>query len=111
MSLTLLLSAKIGELHALVSGGKNTVVLDSGAGGGSFTGDRSYYTGVVETCNARVAGLDPDGKMMAVGVGRGVVSIGGVLIPLRKLYYVPGMQCTLISLSCLAEDGWTSTIA
>ena len=111
MSKELLLSAKIGQLHALVSGAKHTIVLDSGAGGGSFTSDRSHFTGTITACNAKVSGLDPDGKMVAIGVGEGKVSIRGVFVPLRKLYYVPGMRCTLVSLSCLAEDGWTSTIA
>ena len=98
-------------LQALVAGGGKTyLVFDSGAGQ-SFTGTRSHLRGVVRACHEQVAGLDPAGKMVAKAVGAGGVKAEGTLFDLDVLYWVPGMNCTLVSLSALVEAGWRITIA
>ena len=37
--------------------------------------------------------------------------IGDFFLELDKMCYVPGLNGTLLSLSCLAEQGWSTTIA
>ena len=71
-----------------------------------MTSDKSLFRGVVMPTDVPVRGVDGDGgRMRATGVGRGVMFIDGVSIGLRHLYYVPGLDTTLVSISQLVECG------
>ena len=65
-----------------------------------MTGDRRLITGPFVACRRPVRGIVAG--LVAEGYGRGVVN--GVVV--EKLWYVPGMQDTLISVSGLVDQGY-----
>jgi transposase InsO family protein len=79
-------------------------VIDSGASA-HFTGDLSLFVGVISPSSLRIDGIS--GGLVATGVGRGRVLIAGVQFHLSRLYYVPGLATSLISMSELVESGCT----
>ena len=83
-------------------------VVDSGASR-HLTGDLSLFDGFVRTANLRVGGIS--GHLTATGVGPGSIGIGGIRVPLPRLYYVPGLTTTLVSVSELVEGGGAVTFA
>ena len=92
-------------------GGVRTAAFDSGAGGSSFTSDKRVMRGFIEQIKERVSGIDPQGEMVATGMGGAGIMVSGVLLEIDKMCYVLGLKGTLVSLSCLAEQGWVITIA
>ena len=80
-------------------------IADSGADA-HLTGDSTLFVGFVCACHVPVNGIAGlAGGLIATGVGRGRIFIGGVCVDLSRLYYVPGAVKTLISISELVEDG------
>ena len=80
-------------------------IADSGADA-HLTGDSTLFIGFVCACHVPVNGIAGlAGGLIATGVGRGRIFIGGVCVDLSRLYYVPGAVKTLISISELVEDG------
>ena len=77
-------------------------ILDSGASA-HITGDRSLFRGFVRTCCVPVVGVG--GSTFAVGLGSGILRVGGLDVPLTRMFFVPGMQTTLVSVSELVEGG------
>ena len=67
--------------------------------------------GFIEQIHERVSGIDPDGTMFATGMGEAGIMLNGFLLEIDKMCFVEGLKGTLISLSCLAEQGWSITIA
>jgi hypothetical protein len=78
-------------------------LLDSGASH-HITGDKSLFRGFVRSACVPVGGIG--GTLHATGVGRGVLTVHGHDIPLRRLYYVPGLPTSLISVSELVEANY-----
>ena len=74
----------------------------------NMTSDLSLFRGYVRKANIVVSGISTKrgGAMRATGRGRGVIKIGGIEMPLKVLYYVPGLRRTLVSVSTVALDGW-----
>jgi hypothetical protein len=80
-----------------------TRLIDCGASR-HMTGDSTLLEGVQVDIDVPVTGIS--GQLRATKVASGHVSIGGVRVLLKELYYVPGMTHTLISVSDLVEDGY-----
>ena len=78
-------------------------LLDSGANA-HFTGDRSVVFGHSESVLG-VVGLG--GSLRTESVGRARVCVGGASMELDNVYYVPGLDKTIISVSCLVEAGYS----
>jgi hypothetical protein len=79
-------------------------VADSGTGASHhLTGDKTLFRGFVRSCSITVGGIS--GSLLATGVGKGCISINGHDLPLTRLFYVPGLAMSLISVSELVEDG------
>lgn len=78
-------------------------LVDSGASH-HLTSDKSLFHGVVRRANLGIRGIEGEGQLRATGVGRGSLMIDGCVIGLSRLYYVPGLTETLISVSALVED-------
>ena len=83
-----------------IAGGSG--IVDSGASA-HITGDRSLFRGLVRTCWVPVVGIA--GSTFATGVGSGFMRVGGLDVPLTRMYFVPGMATTLVSVSELVEAG------
>ena len=77
-------------------------IVDSGASA-HITGDRSLFRGLVRTCCVPVVGVA--GSTYATGVGSGLIRVGGLDVPLTRMYFVPSMGTTLLSVSELVEAG------
>ena len=77
-------------------------VVDSGASQ-HFTSDRSLFHGKRTPASLHIAGIS--GGLTATSVGVGFLVVSGVRLKLSRLFYVPGLATTLISLSELVEDG------
>jgi hypothetical protein len=98
-------SAAQGALRASNLAG---AIADSGASA-VLTGDRSVFMGIVRRCNMPVAGISGANAIRATGVGRGVITINTTQVELPLVYYVPGMERTLLSISALAQVGLSTT--
>ena len=75
------------SVAAAASAYEHQCVLDTGCTG-HMTDDLSLFTNpeLIVPTNVPVAGVDPDGGLVATGVGRGVLSVQGSLVPLDRLY-------------------------
>jgi hypothetical protein len=89
--------------YRLASGKRLRALIDSGADA-HMTADRSLFRGVVRSAHIGVRGIEGAG-LTATAVGRGEITIDGCRLRLERLYYVPGMTETLISVHELIEQG------
>ena len=85
--------------HSLANS-SHQVLVDSGASD-HMTGDMSLFVGGVSPCHISVTGVDAASNLQATSVGRGSIQVGGTTIPLTRMYFVPGLSKTLLSLSSL----------
>ena len=79
-------------------------VIDSGANH-HLTGELSLIDGTLAPTSLRIAGIS--GGLHATGVGKGIIMIAGVTFILPRLYFVPGLATSLISMSELVEANCT----
>jgi len=79
-------------------------VVDSGASA-HFTGERTLFIGAITPTILNISGVA--GGVVATGMGKGRVVISGITFPLPRLYFVPGLETSLISMSELVEEGNT----
>ena len=95
---------------ALVTGTDERVgrVVDSGASL-HFTSDRSLFNGPTRSVHIPVGGIS--GQLTATEVGPGCMVVAGVMVDLPELYYIHGLDTTLISMSQLVESGCQVSVA
>jgi peptidyl-tRNA hydrolase len=72
-------------------------VLDTGCVGGHMTGDLSLFRGRRHSRSLPITGVDSASTLHTDSVGSGVIMIEGQEWPLEPLFYVPGLQSTLLS--------------
>ena len=85
---------------------------DSGAQA-NMTGDWGVLRGLVRKCHVSVHGIDPEGgTLVATGFANHAIAGGGGAgnLHLHRVFYVPGLQRTLISLSSLVDSGHVCTL-
>ena len=72
-----------------------------------MTDDWSVFTqSTLVPCSIPVAGISSSGAMRATFVGSGVVRCNGLSLTLTRMYYVPGLNRTLLSVSALVDDDY-----
>ena len=80
-------------------------LVDSGASR-HITSDRTIFRGIVRRASVPVVGIEGEGGgLVATGVGRGEVVVDGVIVELDRVYYVPGLGATLLSVSEIVNAG------
>ena len=95
------LTAGAGSLR----GGGGQVLLDSGASD-CMTGDESFISGKLQPLRIPITCAKKGSGMETAGVGRGCVRVGGGDITVPTMYFVPGMDMTLISVASLQGAGY-----
>jgi hypothetical protein len=77
--------------------------MDSGACR-NFTSNPSLFSSPLSPSSFDITGIGSS-TLRAAGVGTGKIIIAGITFNLSRLYFVPGLDTSLISMSELVEDG------
>jgi hypothetical protein len=81
------------------------VLLDCGASD-CMTGDRSLIVGQMTPLRIPVRCADKESVLSTSGVGPGCIQVGDGEIRVPKMYFVPGMDMTLVSVSAMQTAGY-----
>ena len=65
--------------------------------------------GYIRSCNMPIGGISGANALHATGIGRGLILIGTTQVSVPLVYYVPGLERTLLSISALAQVGLSTT--
>ena len=88
--------------------GPGYAIGDSGASD-VLTDDRRLLSGFVHSCKVPIGGISGSHALMATAVGNGFLPLGNSSVPIRRMYFVPGLGRTLLSISALAREGLSTT--
>ena len=91
-----------GPVWAMRAGGVDSPFVDSGATY-HLTGDRSLFTGSPVAVDTPVTGIDSSSSLRATEFGDIRVFMGGRLTTLHEVFYVPGLEHTLVSVRALVR--------